>query len=470
MQCERAHAPRVLYTSTVSHGRETIEEIRRTVDAEPLRPGVVMVLSASQPCLRVVELPATGVTLGRDEHGLLPIADERASRQHAHVTHAGERFVVQDLGSRNGTWVNGQRLAPEGVVAGDAVLRVGQSVMLLCEDVTPLLVATPPDAHAEVVAGARLRAAMDKVQRAARGGDTLLVSGESGVGKELAARAFHAAGPVPEGPFVAVNCAAIPAAMAEQLLFGAQRGALPGVTSDTEGYLGSAHGGTLFLDEIGELDLRVQAKLLRVLEAREVTPLGGARARPVRLRLCAATHRDLRAEVAVGRFREDLYFRVGRPEVHLPPLRARKEDLPFLVARELAAVDVRLVAHASLIEACCLRPWPGNVRELLKEIRRAALEAEAEGVTLVGEEHLDAAAGFPIGRVAAGTPAPPLAAASPSVGAPSAALAELDRATLEKAIEAAGGNLSATARALGVHRTQLYRLMRKHGLRGADDE
>jgi transcriptional regulator with GAF, ATPase, and Fis domain len=448
----------------MTHGRETVEDVSRAaVSQTPPRPGLLLVFASAQPCLRVLELPPGGVTLGRDESGLLPLSDERTSRQHAHVTYVAGRFVVQDLGSRNGTWLAGRRLAPEGFAVGDAVLRLGQSVLILCEDVTPLLGAPPPDMHADVVAGPRLRVALDKVQRAARSGDSLLIGGESGSGKELAARAFHAAGAAQRGPFVAVNCAAIPHGIAERLLFGARKGAFSGTTADAEGYVESADGGTLFLDEIGELDAQVQAKLLRVLETREVVPLGASRPRPVELRLCAATNRDLRAEVAVGRFREDLYFRVGRPEVILPPLRARREDIPFLVQRELGAVDPHLVATASLIEAACLRPWPGNVRELLKEIRRAALEAEAAGVTQVSDEHLDARAGMPIARTSVSVS---VSASSPPQGI---AAPDLDRATLEKAIEAAGGNVSAAARTLGIHRTQLYRLLKKHGLRAGDD-
>ena len=445
----------------MTRGKETIEDDARFYESdEPARPGVVLVYASGQPCLRVVELGKAGLTLGRDEVGPLPLPDERASRQHAHVVHAGGRFSVRDLGSRNGTWLAGRRLMPEGVASGDAVLRLGQSVLLLCDDVTPLLGQTPADPHADVVAGPRLRQALEQVQRAARGGDSLLIGGESGSGKELAARAFHGAGTTTRGPFVAVNCAAIPEGIAERLLFGARKGAFSGATTDAEGYVESADGGTLFLDEIGELDAQVQAKLLRVLETREVVPLGASKPRPVELRLCAATHRDLRTEVAVGRFREDLYFRVGRPEVTLPPLRARREDIPFLVQRELGAIDPRLWAHASLIEAACLRPWPGNVRELLKEIRRAALEAEAAGVTVVGEEHLDARAGMPLGRLSASASPPPQGVVPP----------DLDRATLEKAIGAAGGNVSAAARTLGVHRTQLYRLLKKHGLRADEGD
>ena len=149
----------------------------------------------------------------------------------------------------------------------------------------------------------------------------------------------HATAPESNAPFVAVNCAAIPEGLAERLLFGARKGAYSGATADAEGYIQAANRGTLFLDEIAELDPLVQAKLLRVLETREVLPLGASRAKKVDIGICAASHRRLRDEVTAGRFREDLYFRIGRPEVQIPPLRERLDEIPWFVARELRRVD-----------------------------------------------------------------------------------------------------------------------------------
>ena len=277
-----------------------------------------------------------------------------------------------------------------------------------------------------------------------------MVLGESGAGKELAARAFHEArhGSAAAAPFVAVNCAAIPEGLAERLLFGARKGAYSGAASDAEGYIQAADRGTLFLDEIAELDPLVQAKLLRVLETREVLPLGASRPKRVEIGICAASHRRLRDEVAAGRFREDLYFRIGRPEVQIPPLRERLDEIPWFVARELRRVSPELSASVTFVERCALRPWPGNVRELQRELARAAhraLEAQAQ---VVEPEHLLDEAGMAV-RASSSAPRPGLSRWSEE---------EIRRALADHA-----GNVRATARALDVHRNQLRRWLDKHG-------
>src|SRR5262249_25883004 len=155
--------------------------------------------------------------------------------------------------------------------------------------------------------------------------------------------------------------------IAERLLFGAKRGAFSGADADADGYLQAADGGTLFLDEIAELGLAVQAKLLRVLENKEVLPVGATRARPIALRLCSATHKGLRAQVEAGRLREDLFFRIATPQVSVPPLRQRLEEIPWLLQVAAQSVAPNLKLSASLVETCLLRSWPGNVRELLAE-------------------------------------------------------------------------------------------------------
>ena len=275
-------------------------------------------------------------------------------------------------------------------------------------------------------------------------GDTLLVHGESGSGKELAARLYHDTR-TPAGPFIAVNCATIPEGVAERLLFGSKRGAFSGAI-DAVGYLQSAHGGTLFLDEIAELEPAVQAKLLRVLETREVLPIGATSPIAIQLGVVAASHRELRAAIVDKQFRDDLYYRLARVVIHLPPLRARKVDTARLVVRELAAIDRRLSAHAKLVEACCVRAWPGNVRELRSAIAQAAREAIAAGREVVKAADLPPHAGL-------------VAGVEPVSASPA-----LDKASVLAAIASADGVLSVAARTLGLHRTQLYRLMEKLGI------
>jgi transcriptional regulator with PAS, ATPase and Fis domain len=312
-----------------------------------------------------------------------------------------------------------------------------------------------------------------EIALASRAGDTLYLRGESGSGKELAARAFHEAqfGAGSAAPFVAVNCAAIPEGLAERLLFGARKGAYSGASADAEGYVQAAHGGTLFLDEIAELDSQVQPKLLRMLETREVLPLGAARPRKVDIRICAASHKSLRDEVRDGRFREDLYFRIGRPEVVVPPLRERLDEIPWLIARQLLGADPRLAASVTLIESCALGAWPGNVRELMREIRRAAHRALEEGVTVVQPHHLAAEAGAPLGTSVSGPPPEgERGARTGQTSAPSAAktAASWSDEQIVQALADNGGNVRGTARALGMHRNQLRRWLEKHPEVAAD--
>jgi transcriptional regulator with PAS, ATPase and Fis domain len=252
---------------------------------------------------------------------------------------------------------------------------------------------------------------------------------------------------------VAVNCAAIPEGVAERLLFGAKKGAFSGATADAEGYFRAADRGTLFLDELAELDPAVQGKLLRVLETREVTPLGAAQGTRVEVRVVAATTADMRAAVAGGSFRRDLYFRIGKPEVELPPLRARREEIPWLVARGLAAVDAALAADGLLVEACLLRPWPGNVRELLGAVRRAAHAARGARRTVVQAGDLEASAGVSLGG------GQPRGARSDEDAAPRR---EPTRAEVESALREARGNVTGAAKRLGLHRNQLRRWLGKN--------
>jgi len=411
--------------------------------AAPTRPGLVIVWSGQAPVLHAFEIDGDGVTLGRELLG--PLGDDRISRQHARVRAADGGLVVADLGSRNGTYLAGVRIEGEVWVHPPAVIRTGRTIGVLVDDVRPFLGARV-ELAGDTVIGPTLAESWRRIERAARTGDNLLVTGESGTGKELAARAFHAASGA-TGELVSVNCAAIPAGVAERLLFGTRRGAFSGADHDADGYLVTADRGTLFLDEIGELEPLVQAKLLRALESREVLPLGSARPRKIELRVVAATLRDLRHEVAERRFRGDLYHRIGRPEVHLAPLRDRLEDLPSLIARTAERAAPGLAIAPALIETCLLRPWPGNTRELIGEIRRDALAARDAGAAELGPDELEPTAGLRIEGRARRDATPGV---EPAERPTPAALP--DRETIARALAAEGGNVARTARALGLRR------------------
>jgi DNA-binding NtrC family response regulator len=460
----------------------TIDETREDSLREPAvasrpQPGAVVVFAAGSAVTSTARI-GDPLEIGRANPPGLLRDDDRVSRRHVRIGRERGGWRIEDLASRNGTAVDGRPLTSSASFPSPCLVRVGRSLLWCVDDVLPFAEEPPGPRSSGPIAGARLRRAYGDIALAARAGDTLFVRGESGSGKELAARAFHderhANGH--DAPFVAVNCAAIPEGLAERLLFGARKGSYSGATADAEGYVQSAQGGTLFLDEIAELDPLVQAKLLRVLESREVLPLGASRPIKVTIAVCAASHKPLRAEVTAGRFREDLYFRIARPEVVLPPLRERVDEIPRFVERSLHEVDPGLAASVALVEACCLRPWPGNVRELLRELRRAAHAALHAGVRLVDVEHLAAEAGLPLASetVVEGSQRrsrPPSSESerrppSESEGRPPSAAnpspASWSDDDIRRALTENAGNVRGTARALGMHRNQLRRWLAKH--------
>jgi transcriptional regulator with GAF, ATPase, and Fis domain len=449
-------------------GASTVDDSlhsRRDAGRTP-QPGLVVVFSGQTPLVRAIAVPAgAGVVLGRDDAGGLSLPDPRSSRGHMRARLVGAAIVVEDLQSRNGSTVDGVALPPGTPRAVQKVVRMGHTVLVPVADVRPF--AAGVGQSGELVAGPALQAALAQLTEAARSGGDALVLGESGTGKEHAARHFHAACGG-KGPLVPVNCATIPTGVAERLLFGTRKGAYSGASSDAEGYFEAAEGGVLFLDELGELELAVQAKLLRVLQTREILPLGASRPQPVRVRVCAATNRDLRQMAATGGFREDLWYRLAEHAVHLPPLRDRREEIGFLLARfvrELVGPTMGL--HATIVEAACLRPWPGNVRELRAAARKAAQAAARRGSDHVSDVDLEAQAGMSAAAVSSIVPAAAVTPAGDSKPprserpGPRPVPAKVD---LEAALAAAENNVSRAARALGVPRTQLYRWLERYGI------
>ncbi|XXX74671.1 sigma 54-interacting transcriptional regulator [Sorangium sp. So ce134] len=465
-------APRTTLDDSLGAASERLRSRKPT-------PGLVLVFSVDSPRCDVLPLKDGELELGRGEVGGVPLDDLRMSRRHARVRWRQGEWEVEDLDSRNGTSLDGVPLT--GARAGGElrILRTGSSVFVIQADVEPFRAGI--STAGGTILGPTLARAWDAIDRAARFGAALHITGESGTGKEHAARAFHALGPRRGGPFVPVNCAAIPDGLAERLLFGARKGAYSGSAADSEGYVQAAHGGVLFLDEVAELDLGVQAKLLRAIEAKEVIPLGAARPAQVDFALVSATHKDLRAQVAAGKLREDLFFRIAQPAVRIPRLHERPEEVPWLVEAALrsagAGVEHRQasappVAHASLIEACLMLPWPGNVRELMAEIRAAAQEAQIEKSSVVQARHLSPSAGRAFAPQAMGPEQPSergrRSSLPPAGERPARRAAPLPAdEVIEEVLRREGGNVARTARALGVHRTQLRRWL---GRRSTTDE
>ncbi len=298
------------------------------------------------------------------------------------------------------------------------------------------------------------------IQRLAPHAKVVLVTGETGTGKELAARAFHQAGPRRSRPFVTVNCSAVVDTLFESELFGHMKGAFTGAVESKPGLFEAAHGGTLFLDEVGELPMGVQAKLLRALENGEVQRVGSLQPRKVDVAVVAATNRDLRAEVAAGRFRGDLFYRLNVVGVMLPPLRDRREDIPYLTAAFIRDCGQRLGKPLTGLTPSAERVllgarWDGNVRELKNAVERACILTEG---TMISERELAGAFG-----VDGGAPARARGDfQSPRAVEPTAALDDVERDHIVEVLRQVRGNRMAAAKLLGISRRALYRRLERH--------
>lgn len=409
-------------------------------------PGLLVIFSEGNPRYHpIVARRGQPILLGREGFGGLTLGDPKMSTRHAEVTWSSG-FEVRDLGSRNGTYLDGDRLKHQPRRVERGVLRMGETVLLLLEDVSPF---TRGEVSVEggMVIGPSLRRVLDLASRARREGQFLLIRGESGAGKELVAKTFHEA--KKSGRPVSFNCATIRPELAEATLFGTVKGAFTNAV-DSEGLFGEANGSVLFLDEIAELNLEVQAKLLRTVETGEVRRVGDSKTRKVDVTLVAASHRQLKSLVKKGTFRDDLYFRLAQFPVELPPLRERPEEIPWLV--KLALEERKQTIDSSFVEEVLLRYWPGNVRELISATRAAATRADGGALKA---NHLAEDAGL----------APETIESEPETeGVPRTRPDQVTSEMIVKAMEACGGNATEAAKRLGLHRTQLSRLRKKFGL------
>ncbi len=410
------------------------------------------------------------VIVGRDAGCSICIPDQAVSRNHVRMIASGEgRWTLQDLSSRNGTIVNGQYVSEHALEELDEV-RVGDAIFKFVDEGASAYVPfridgsrgkSAPPAFADLVGGHQMDAIARDIVAIAKTELTCMILGETGTGKEVVARAIHRLSER-KGSLQAINCAAIPQNLLESELFGYRRGAFSGADRDKPGLIKLADAGTLFLDEIGDMPLDAQAKLLRVLQQKEVFPLGATTAEHVDVRVACATHQNLRERVRDGRFRGDLFARLNEHAVSLPPLRIRKEDI-YLLAKTFAArygrPDVGLTF--SFLLALVHYDWPYNVRELESCIKRglaltggAPLDAKhlpedvAEHMKAYGDKKKSGE------RKSLEVPAP---IAQAKRGAPT-------EAELRALLERHEGNVAAVGRELGKERMQVHRWLKKYGI------
>ncbi len=418
-------------------------------------------------------------TVGTVEGADLVLSDRTVSRFHLKVSATPQGFLMRDLGSTNGTYLEGYRVR-EVFLRHGARLGVGNTLIEfgLQEEESDFELSSRQRFGPLVGADPAMRRIFSMLQRIAPTDATVLIEGETGTGKELAARAIHEHSNRRDGPFVVVDAGSLPATLIESELFGHERGAFTGATNPRSGAFEEADGGTVFLDELGELPTELQPKLLRVLEQREVRRVGSNRVKKVDVRVIAATNRELKAEINRGSFRADLYYRLAVVTVTLPSLRERPGDIALLARHLLKELGTQTGKQFDISDATIERlerqPWHGNVRELRNFIERSIWLSEGQQLQVtnllendVGRAAPRAAEGEPESRSESPTPPGP----QPELLLPYKVSKQrwmdyFDTTYLPALLERCTGNVSKAAREAELDRAYLFRLLRRHGLKG----
>jgi len=415
-----------------------------------------------------IPVATQAITLGSGAGSDVLLTDPTVSRRHllAELRPAGA--FVKDLGSTNGSFVRGARFQ-ELVLGFGSEVSIGQTTLkFVPEEETVDLAPSEEEAFGGLVGrDPKLRKLFRLLGDVAPSDATVLIEGETGTGKELFAEEIHRHSNRRNGPFVVFDCGAVPRELIESALFGHVRGAFTGAIADRKGAFAEAHGGTLFLDEIGELSPEVQPALLRALDKRTIRPVGGTAYEQVSVRVIAATNRNLRAEIAAKRFREDLYYRIAVIRMQLPPLRERPDDVRLLAeyfVQQLGGGRVKTVGDAEIERLKSYR-WPGNVRELRNVIERACTLSHGEALDL--DDAMEDA-------VRPMTPPATTLDANPSTDLPfkqakAIVIDNFERQYISTLLKRHRGNLSAAARAAEVDRKHFRELLRKHGLRESSE-
>jgi len=404
------------------------------------------------------QVGVSSLSVGQSQANDVHVDDASVSRFHFELTRDPKGLLIRDLGSTNGTLVEGVFVIEARLSPGQRI-RAGRAEFTVELEQTKSRVAAHSEGRFGALIGASepMRVLFALIDKAAQSDATVLVQGESGTGKELVAEELHRHSQRRDGPFIIVDCGALPDELIESELFGHEKGAFTGAHVERAGAFEAAHGGTLFLDEIGELPLALQPKLLRVLEARTVKRVGSNQRHPVDVRFVAASNRNLRQEVNAGSFREDLFWRLSVVELRIPPLRERADDIPALFDALWQQAGVASGPHpidAETMSELTRQPWRGNVRELRNYVERTAVL----GATPMPE-------GTPERERPAGDGALRVEWELPYRDAKERWVEHFERAFLERRLTEAEGNLSRLAREAEMDRAFLLKLLRKHGMR-----
>jgi transcriptional regulator with GAF, ATPase, and Fis domain len=411
--------------------------------------------------------------IGKSSEADMVLIDQTVSRNHCEIVREAKGYLLRDLGSTNGTLLDGAEIR-EAYLKPGAIITVGK-VELKVRPFSERIELLPSDkTRYGTVFGKSvpMREIFGLLERLGPTDATVLLTGETGTGKDILARSIHDSSPRKDKPFIVVDCGAVVGSLIESELFGHEKGSFTGATNQRQGAFELANGGTLFLDEIGELPLDLQPKLLRAIEQRSFRRVGGNREIRVDIRVLAATKRNLKMEVERGKFREDLYFRLAVVPIEVPPLRERREDVPLLVdalLRELSGgKEPPITLAKSAAEALASHDWPGNVRELRNVLERAAYIARAMGETEVGLNALPFA-GAPAAP-ASDESAPAFVAGKSYRDTKSEWEETFEKRYVKWLLERNEGNISAAAREADMDRKYLHKLAKKHGLHPADQK
>ena len=392
------------------------------------------------------------ITFGTNEDNDLVLNDEFVSRHHGEIYFRKGEFFIRDLGSRNGTFINGKRVKGSIIESGCRIETGNTGFVFILSEDTAILLDRKEDHLGEIIGKSqKIQVLFTFCKKAASCDATVLINGETGTGKELIAKTIHSLSRRSSGPFITIDCGSIPRDLIESELFGHEKGAFTGAQNQRKGAFERGHKGTVFLDEIGELPKEMQPKLLRILEEREFKRVGGDTHIQTDIRVIAATNKELNVEITKGNFREDLFFRLYVIPISLPTLRERKEDIPLLTDyfikknQMLSETGSQLTITDEALKNMADYSWPGNVRELRNIIDRAIVNSDMHQISAEDIQFI-----------------PTIKEEGKSFSSSHASLEEVEKQTIINALKEQGGNKKATAKVLGIAYSTMCEKVKKY--------